>query len=283
MNISKFSSRECVFLDGAMGTLLRYYGISDYDYIPYCNIERPEIVSKVHEAYVEAGCDIILTNSFRINDKSIKQDKYSMEDMIISSVTIAKRASKGRSIAYDIGPLGLNIGEKGDISSKEAFRSFMNISKVIKYLPIDIIFIETMYDLKEAVIAVEAFKDLHIPIFCSFTFNELGKIYSGEDVNTILKSMESMDIQAIGLNCSMEPEKCCNIVKSFSNNTELPIIAKPNLGSPKVYNKELHYGIDGNRFAKAMYDLKKAGAFYIGGCCGTTPSHIKAMIELIKS
>lgn len=274
MSKKNIFSHKPVILDGALGTLLKSYGI-EYKDIPFCSIENPELLVKAHSEYVKAGSEIITTNSFRLNPMTIKGKNYSLEELIITSVNIARQCAGESLIAYDIGPLGINIGSKVE-EQEMVFKAYKAIAEIIEKLPIDIIFIETMYQLQEAKMAIKALKSCNKDIFCSFTFNEKGRLYSGESVEEVIKEIEPLKVEAIGTNC-IPSDKSIEIAKRFLENTPLPIIVKPNLGIPEERENKLYYGITEEQYLEHMIKLAKEGVTYLGGCCGTTPRHLEAL------
>ena len=266
--------KDYILLDGAMGTLLKEKGIKDYSLIPKLNLNKGSLIREIHEDYRKAGSNVILTNSFSLNRIALKEDYHSMKGIIEKSVYLAKFTSIDGLVAYDVGPLGINMKE---VSEDYIYEVYREIAKIVKEVDVDMIFIETMYQSSEVLCALKAFEDINKDVLLSFTFNEDNRLYSGESVEEIIDITKGYNIKALGFNCVNIGENAMSLVKEFKRYSKLPIIAKPNLGKPKDDSGNLRYEVSIEEFSDNMVELYKEGARYLGGCCGTTPSHIKAL------
>lgn len=273
------------FLDGGFGTMLVSKGLKAGQLPEEFNIEAPEIVESIHKAYVEAGSDIILTNTFGANKLKMSKSKYPLSDLIKNAVLNAKNASKDTNvkIALDIGPIGELLEPMGKISFEEAVEIFKEtITEGVKN-GIDIIYFETMsdlYELKAAIIAAKECCDK--PIFCTMTFEESMRTFTGCSISSMAVFLENMGVSAIGLNCSLGPSEMLPLAKELIKYTNLPLIIKPNAGLPKLKDGIAVYDIDSDEFSDLMTEYAKLGITIFGGCCGTNPDYIRKTKEKVS-
>ena len=271
---------DTIIMDGAMGTYLKEKGV-DYKDILKFNITNPEIIKNVHDEYINAGAEVICTNTF--TSLSLLQVKKYIEFELIldSALKIAYNAKnnfkdKNIKIALDFGPLSNSRYDKLIQIYKKAF-------KIISNKNFDYLMIETQYDLKQTIMLLEEFKEINKPVILSFTFNKENKLYSGEDIEQILREINKKDIKnllAIGANCSCGPKDMIKLIDDFKKYSTLPIIIKPNLGKPKNTNYELKYDCSLEDFKNYMRKIKEKGVTFLGGCCGTNPQYIKVISSL---
>ncbi|MEG0546954.1 MAG: homocysteine S-methyltransferase family protein [Oscillospiraceae bacterium] len=269
-----------VLLDGAMGTMLQKNGLKLGELPETYNIEKPELIKKIHTEYAKSGAMILSTNTFGANTYKLKNSKYSVKEVIKSGVQIAKEvaAQYGCLTALDIGPIGEMLQPIGSLSFDKAYEIF---KEEIENCEADLIIIETMTDLNEMRAAVLAAKEnSNLPIFCTMTFekNEDKKsmrTFLGVSPKEAAIVLDGLCVDAIGVNCSLAPTELVEIIKSFSQYTNLPIIAKPNAGLPNLNSDE--YDLSPSQFAKDMSALLEIGVSVVGGCCGTTPEYIEKL------
>ncbi|MBU3209229.1 homocysteine S-methyltransferase family protein [Clostridium algidicarnis] len=278
MKNDRKAKKDYILLDGAMGSFLKQNGMNDYKSIPELNIKNEDLIKRVHEEYVKSGSDVILTNSFSLNRINLKSNEHKLKTLIKASIELANKSKKNTLVAYDVGPLGVDMNDKF-VDSKDVYETYYEIAKIIKNLDIDMIFIETMYQMQEALCALDAFKDTNKDIFLSFIFNEDNRLYSGETTKDIVRLLKDYKLKALGFNCVDVRSKALSLTKEFKTYSPFPIIAKPNLGIPKEKDNILTYGVLESEFIDEMESIYKAGAIYIGGCCGTNPIHIKLLKE----
>ena len=250
-----------------MGTMLQKYGLKTSELPEMWNIEHPDIIEEIHRQYIQAGANIITTNTFGVN--SLKYENYT--DLIISALDCAKRAKDDRDdvfIAFDIGPLGKFIEPIGDLSFENAVDIFSKNVKIAQDCGADVIIIETMTDCYETKAAVLAAKEnSNLPIFVTNVYDEKGKMLTGADPETMVAMLEGLGVSALGINCSLGPDKMIDLITRFKNCSSLPIIANPNAGLPYVIDGQTRYSMDAQKFAESSYKLAIAGASILGGCC----------------
>ncbi|MBE6671521.1 MAG: homocysteine methyltransferase [Ruminococcaceae bacterium] len=279
MNIRDAIKSKRLYFDGGTGTVLQSMGLKAGETPESWNITNPSKITALHKAYLDAGCDIIKTNTFGVN-----KDKYDNYELLIeNAVKCAKEAigdKKDKYIAFDIGPSGRLLKPFGDMEFEEAVSLFAaNVRAAVK-CGVDLILIETMndsYETKAAVIAAKENSDL--PVFVTNAYDESGKLMTGADPKAMVSLLEGLHVDALGMNCSFGPDKMLEIIDEFVLNSSLPVIVNPNAGLPRVENGKTTYDIDPEMFSEYMVSLATKGACILGGCCGTTPDYIRAAIE----
>ena len=283
MNIREIIKNKRLYFDGGTGTVLQSMGLTAGQTPEMWNVTNPDKIIALHNAYLDAGCNIIKTNTFGIN-----KEKYgNYEELIIAAIDCAKKATDGREekyIAFDIGPTGRMLKPFGDMDFEEAVELFGANVRVAEKCGVDLILIETMNDAYETKAAVLAAKEnSSLPIFVTNAYDESGKLMTGADPKAMVALLESLRVDALGMNCSFGPDKMLEIIDLFVENSSIPIIVNPNAGLPRVENGKTVFDIDPDRFAEYMIELSNKGACILGGCCGTTPAHIQKTIEKTKN
>ena len=241
------------------------------------NINEPERVFAVHKGYADAGADFITANTFGAN--SLKYDN--VPELVKAAVELAKKA--GKKVALDIGPTGKLLKPMGDLDFERAVELFSEVIEAGKD-GADVVIIETMsdsYELKAAVLAAKEHCDL--PVIASMIYDENGRLLTGGDMRSACAMLEGLGADAVGINCGLGPKQMIELVKEMRENTSLPIIVMPNAGLPESVDGKTVYNVSPQEFAEDMLTIAKQGVSYLGGCCGTTPEHIRAMIELCKN
>lgn len=262
------------FFDGGMGSMLN---LRAGELPEKLNIAEPERVFTVHKGYAEAGAEYITANTFGAN--SLKYDNVA--ELVKAGVALAKRA--GKKVALDIGPTGKLLKPMGDLDFERAVALFSEVVVAGKD-DSDVIIIETMsdtYELKAAVLAAKENSDL--PVITSMIFDEKGRLLTGGDVKSAAAMVEGLGVDVIGINCGLGPKQMIELVKELRVCTSLPILVMPNAGLPESVDGKTVYNVSPEEFAADMEEIAKIGVSYLGGCCGTTPEHIKAMIERCKN
>lgn len=261
------------FFDGGMGSMLN---LAAGELPEKLNINEPERVFAVHKGYADAGADFITANTFGAN--SLKYDN--VPELVKAAVELAKKA--GKKVALDIGPTGKLLKPMGDLDFERAVELFSEVIEAGKD-GADVVIIETMsdsYELKAAVLAAKEHCDL--PVIASMIFDENGRLLTGGDMRSACAMLEGLGADAVGINCGLGPKQMIELVKEMRENTSLPIIVMPNAGLPESVDGKTVYNVSPQEFAEDMLTIAKQGVSYLGGCCGTTPEHIRAMIELCK-
>lgn len=281
--------KELLYFDGGMGTLLQERGLQPGELPETWNLLHAEEIREIHRKYIEAGSDIVLTNTFGANALKFHDDAYSLEEIVNAAVghvkAAAEQAGNGRRIytALDIGPTGKLLKPMGDLDFETAYEAYKEVMIYGKKAGADLIHIETMsdtYELKAAVLAAK--ENTSLPVFATTIFDERGKLLTGADVPSVVALLEGLRVDAFGINCGMGPEQMIPILEQITKYSSLPVIVKPNAGLPKQKNGQTYYDVSPEEFAEVMKKIVEMGAVVIGGCCGTTPDHIKAMADACR-
>ncbi len=282
--------KELLFFDGGMGTLLQERGLRPGELPEIWNIEHTEEVFDIHRQYFEAGSDIVLANTFGANALKFHSDEYELEDIVTAAVVSAKEGANfgvhdGREVyvALDVGPTGKLLKPMGDLSFEDAYAAFAETMRYGEEAGADLIHIETMSDTYEVKAAVLAAKEnTKLPVFVTMIFDEKGKLLTGGDVPGVVAMLEGLRVDALGMNCGLGAEQMVPILKEVRKYTSLPVIVKPNAGLPKQKDGVTYYDVEPESFAETMREIVELGACVIGGCCGTTPEHIRAMTSACR-
>ncbi len=275
-----------VLFDGGMGTLLQSAGLPMGMAPDVWNMERPDIVKQMHARYLEAGADIIKTNTFGANAYKLKNTPYTVEQVVRRAVETARAAADGyvkRHVALDIGPTGKLLQPLGDLAFEDAYALFAEIVIAGRDAGADCILIETQndaYELKAAVLAAR--ENAELPVFATVTADAKGKLLTGADMDTVAALLEGLGVDALGLNCGLGPQQMLPFLKRLREVSSLPLIMNPNAGLPHSENGRTAFDVGPEAFAESMAEAVAAGAWLIGGCCGTTPAHIAAMAERVQ-
>jgi 5-methyltetrahydrofolate--homocysteine methyltransferase len=286
--LSTLTSKKILLCDGAMGTELQRRGLKVGDCPEEYNLTHPEIIQAIHKDYYDAGSDIVETNTFggsRLRLKFYGLDNK-VRDVNLAAVENAKAVRpKNKFIAGSIGPLGELFEPIGTISESDAYEIFGEQAKILEEGGVDIVFVETMMAIEEAVLAVQAAKkSTSLPISASMTF-ELGKSGLktpwGVDVPTAVDELTKAGADIIGSNCGKGFDEMLEVIAEMKKLTSLPILAQSNAGIPELHNGKLHYKETPEMIAPKVLELLKSNVVIIGGCCGTNPHHIKKMREVL--
>ena len=281
--------KELLYFDGGMGTLLQERGLQPGELPETWNLLHAEEIREIHRKYIEAGSDIVLTNTFGANALKFHDDAYSLEEIVNAAVghvkAAAEQAGNGRRIytALDIGPTGKLLKPMGDLDFETAYEAYKEVMIYGEKAGADLIHIETMsdtYELKAAVLAAK--ENTSLPVFATTIFDERGKLLTGADVPSVVALLEGLRVDAFGINCGMGPEQMIPILEQITKYSSLPVIVKPNAGLPKQKNGQTYYDVSPEEFAEVMKKIVEMGAVVIGGCCGMTPDHIKAMADACR-
>ena len=275
------------YFDGGTGTVLQKKGLEAGEKPEEWNITHREEIIELHLSYINAGSNIINTNTFGAN--ILKFDREKLEKIITAAVENALEAKRrsGREdvfIALDIGPSGKLLKPFGTLDFEDAVSVFAETVKIGADKGVDLINIETMtdsYETKAAVIAAK--ENCSLPVFASNVYDANGKLMTGADAKTMVAILEGLGVSALGLNCSLGPCEMKKIAEDLCRYSSLPVIVKPNAGLPETVNGQMVYNVSPEDFASEMAEIAENGAVILGGCCGTNPDYIKALVQKTKS
>ncbi len=287
MTFQQLLTRPLIYLDGGTGTMLQARGLKPGERTESWTIERPEDLIQIHQSYVNAGADIVNANTFGVNKFRYPSDTgYSLTQLVETAIANARQAVKRAAkegevlVSLDLGPSGEFMEPFGDLTYEEAYDNFRLLVIAGEKAGADCVSIETMFSCQEAKAALEACRDhSRLPALVSFSFQENGRLLTGETVADAAKTAESCGAAAVGFNCGFGPVQMKPLVKEMLDSTSLPVIAKPNAGLPKTVNGETRYTMEPEEFADVMREIAKMGAGIVGGCCGTTPEFIRLLHE----
>ncbi len=271
-----------VLLDGAMGTMLQKAGLKPGGAPEKLNLTAPAAVEAVHQAYASAGADILTANTFGATRRKLGEDPA---PYIEAGIALARKAAgAAKLVALDMGPLGALLEPFGEVSFAEAYANFAEAAEAGARAGADLVLIETMSDLLEAKAALLAAKErTNLPVFVTMTFGADGRTFLGTDPAAAAVTLASLGADAVGLNCSLGPREMAPALEAVLQATRLPVVIQPNAGMPRLENGETVYDVDQEAFARCGAAFLEAGAAVLGGCCGTTPGHIRALRHLLDA
>ncbi|WP_270738913.1 homocysteine S-methyltransferase family protein [Massilioclostridium coli] len=280
MDVKQYISEHILVFDGAMGTMLQKKGLKTGD-LPECfNITHPEIVSEIHREYVQAGSDMITTNTFQANRFKLEHCEYSVEQLITAGVKLAKQ-SGSKFVALDIGPLGQLMEPMGTLKFEEAYEAFREQMVAGEQAGADCILLETMSDLYEVKAAILAAKEhTKLPVFCTLTYQEDGRTFVGADPVTGTITLQSLGVDALGVNCSLGPKELTPVVEQILTYATVPVMVQANAGLPQIREGQTVYDVTPEEFVRYVRPMVEQGVRIIGGCCGTTPDFIRGLREV---
>jgi len=287
-SILEFANEGFVFFDGGMGSILQEKGLVAGELPETWNIKKPEIIQGIHKAYLDGGADIIKSNTFGANSLKFSDESgdYTLDNIVKCAINNVKNAiSEGaydrpKYVALDVGPLGKLLKPLGDMEFERAVELFAEVVRLGVKHGADLILIETMNDLYEAKAALLAAKEnSNLPVFLTTAYDENGKLLTGADAKTVVAMAEGLRADAIGINCSLGPEQMIPVVEELTKYASIPVICNPNAGLPRSENGKTVYDVGPEEFKVSMRKIVEAGARILGGCCGTTPDHIKAVAD----
>ncbi len=279
--------KELLYFDGGTGTLLQEKGMKPGELPETWNLTHTEEMVDIHRQYFEAGSDIVLTNTFGANALKFHNTEYELEDIVAAAVVNVKEGAwmgvhDGREVyaGLDIGPTGKLLKPMGDLSFEDAYEAFKEVVQYGEEAGADLIHIETMSDTYEVKAAVLAAKEnTKLPVFATMIFDEKGKLLTGGDIPSAVALLEGLRVDALGINCGMGPAQMVPILEEILKYATVPVIVKPNAGLPKQKDGQVYYDVAPAEFAKIMRQIVEMGASAVGGCCGTNPRHIRALIK----
>ncbi|MCL1835522.1 MAG: homocysteine S-methyltransferase family protein [Oscillospiraceae bacterium] len=276
------SGGNVVIYDGAIGTMLLEPGRAAGERPDMLCMKEPGAVENLHRMYAEAGSEIIVTNTFGANAKALAGTGYAPGEIIAAAVALARRGGgEAVKVALDIGPLGYLLEPLGDMKYEAAYELFKEQALAGEAAGADYAAIETMSDLPELEAAIIAIKEnTGLPVLATMTFDRTGHTFTGCTPESLAEAAGRLGAAAVGLNCSLAPAEMYSTAERIAKNTDLPLIVKPNAGLPD--SKTGLYSIGPDEFARQMAPFVELGAAIIGGCCGTTPEHIRQLRRSFK-
>ena len=288
IQFKKLLAERILITDGSMGALLQQKELLKPGMCPEeLNLTAPEKITEIHRDYLDAGSDMVLTNTLEANE--LKLEEFGLKDRLEEINKKAVENARNAAVKYDalvagdVGSLGTYITPLGPLTFDNAYSLYSRQIKALAGAGCDLIFIETIMEIKELKAAVLAARDnFSGPVIANMTFNSDGSTVTGTDILAFLATIEGMGVDAIGVNCSVGPEELVKLVKILCENTSLPVSFKPNAGMPKLINRKTVFPGTPEEFAKAGKLAFSYGTNFIGGCCGTNPEFIRALSAKIK-
>ena len=270
--------KNVLFFDGAMGTQIQKKGLRLGETPETFNIKNPAVIQSIHMDYKAAGANFITTNTFGANRLKLQDTGFSVNEIIPAGVRLAKEAAGTECfVALDIGPIGELLAPMGTLSFDEAYAIFAEQMTLGEKHGADVILIETMTDLSELRAALLAAREnTALPVFCTMSFEENQRTFMGCGIESAAAALENLT-DAIGINCSLGPKEILPIAQKLAECTKKPILVQPNAGLPHVENGVTVFDVTPEEFSESMQDFYQIGAAVFGGCCGTTPDHIRAV------
>lgn len=282
MLIKEALQKGFVVFDGAMGTMLQKAGLQTGEIPETYNLVHPEVILDIHRQYVQAGAEVITTNTFQANELKLKGCSYSVEEIIEAGVGIAKQAG-AKYVALDMGPLGQLMEPMGTVTFEQAYEIFARQVRAGVKAGVDLVLIETLSDIYEAKAAILAVKEnSDLPVFCTITFQQDGRTFIGTDPLTATVVLQSLGADALGVNCSLGPKELLPIVQEICTYAQVPVMVQPNAGLPRMEGEKTVYDVTPEEFATFIGSMADLGVRVFGGCCGTTPEYIAAVQEVLQ-
>ncbi len=301
-DIREYLGKQVLIFDGGTGSVLQEKGLKPGEFPENWNIEHPEEIIDLNYSYFKSGSNLVNTNTFgAFETKFTGIQSYSLEKIIVAAVENAVAArnkieaetenpnsKQPHFIAFDIGSCGKLLEPLGDLSFEGCVTLFKKTFKIALKQPIDLIVIETMNDIYEAKAAIIAAKEamedtgIEVPIFTTTVYDQTAKSLTGSGPEVAVSVLESLGVTALGLNCSLGPKEMAPIVAELLKNASLPVIVKPNAGLPRSENGKTVFDVTPEEFSDLVCGFAKDGALVVGGCCGTTPEHIRQLAEKVR-
>ena len=275
-------TNKYIVLDGAMGTELVKLGLKPGEKGEFLNIEDPDKVIGIHKAYIEAGAEIIYTNTFGISRKKLEGEKYTTKDLIKAAVENAKlaRGDSPVKIALSLGSLGEMMEPMGMLKFDECYDLYKEQIVLGEKEGVDLVVLETitdLYEMKAAILAAKENTDL--PVVSSMSFEANGRTFNGCLPESFALTASSLCVDVLGINCSLGPFEIYPLIERIKNVTNTPLLVKANAGLP---NFDGDYTMSPDDFVRGMVEISKLGVAYLGGCCGTDPSYIEQLSSALN-
>ncbi|MGD8499599.1 MAG: homocysteine S-methyltransferase family protein [Phycisphaerales bacterium] len=289
MNLSAaLKNKDVILLDGAIGTELDKRGLMGR---ARTNLDSLEVVLEIQREYAKCGCNALTTNTLTMNRIYIETHKVgvSVRDVNKAGVELARKAAgKDQYVLGDMSSTGQLLEPYGNYRESQFYDAFEEQAEILEESGIDAFIIETVFDLREAMCALRACKDnssLPVIVSIAFTTEEKGgRTMMGDSAEQCAKSLTEAGADAIGANCgAIDPAQMAVIISELRSATALPLLAQPNAGRPKLVGDETVFEMAPASFAAGIAKCLRAGARLVGGCCGATPEHIRAVAEVLNA
>lgn len=283
MKLEELLGKRLVFVDGGMGTMLQAAGLTGGEAPERWNLTHPETVAEVHRAYLAAGCDIVTANTFGATGARFGAE---LQKVIQAGVKLARQGVEEAGhgfAAFDMGPTGKLLAPYGELPFQEAVSLYRQAAAWGAEAGADLIIIETMgdpYEMKAAVLGAREACDL--PILATMMADVNGRLLTGGTVETMAVLLDGLGVTALGLNCGLGGPEMLPLLRRIRRVTERPLLCSPNAGLPRMEGGRTVFPAGPEAFAQAQRELAQAGAWLLGGCCGTTPKHIRAMVAACR-
>lgn len=286
--LSLLKTKPVILLDGAMGTELDKKGLMGRG---TANLDSPEAVLEIHQAYSQCGCDALTTNTLTMNRIYIETHNVdvSVEEVNRAGVQLADRAAGcGQYVLGNMSATGQLLQPYGTYTETQFCEAFREQARILAEAGVDGFLIETMYDLREAVIALHACKEVSsLPAIVSIAFqteDKGGRTMMGDTAEQCARQLTEAGADVVGANCGdLDPSQTAVVVGLLKSATDLPILAQPNAGRPRLVGDKTVFDMAPGPFAEGIAQCIAAGARIVGGCCGTGPEHIRAVAETIRT
>jgi methionine synthase I (cobalamin-dependent) len=274
-------AERVVLLDGGLGSMLIAAGLEPGRSPDWWTLERPEEVGRVHRAYVEAGSEVVHANSFGASPPKLAAAGLPgrCREVNEAAVQLARLAVGSEAlVAGDVGPTGLLLPPLGSATADQLAAAFCEQAQALAAAGVDLISIETMYDLREALLALAAAAATGLPVIASMTFEARRRGFftiMGDPLARSLAALAAAGADAVGCNCTVAPEVMVAMVREATGAVSVPVVAQPNAGQPRLTADGVSYTASPEEFASAAVEMVSSGARLVGGCCGTTPEFIR--------
>ena len=288
MDLLEKIKEKTIIFDGALGTMLMDSGHAAGKSPILFNLEKPDLVADIHKQYYEAGSDVAVTNTFGGNPLKLAAEglEQQAEPLNREGVRLTRAVCPaGKFVAGNMGPSGKMLQPFGEIAPEEMQQNFFVQARVLIDAGVDLIAIETMFSLDEALAAVKGVKEAgDIPVLVSITFNRNKNGFAtmmGENITRCTTALEEAGVDVIGANCTLNSGDIIDLTGELRGSTDKPILIQPNAGQPLIRDGKTYYAQTSSEFAADAKKIKAAGADMIGGCCGTTPEFIRKVAAVL--
>ena len=292
---ASIAERIPVFFDGGMGTMIQKTGVVGYSIPEDLNFYHPEIIKDIHHQYLEAGANVLTANSFGANPIKLEEGRFTTEEYVTEAIKLQKESieeyenshpeTKGKHFcSWDSGQIGKLLEPMGTLTFDEAYEAFKECALIAEKAGADLAIIETMsdlYEVKAAVLAIQ--ENTKLPVVTTMTFQSNLRTLTGADVLTCVTYLESLHVDVLGFNCGGSLDEDEKLADEFCHYAHLPVLSQPNAGLPVVVNGKDVFKVEPEEFSESQLKNFAKGVSLLGGCCGTTPGHIKAVADKIKS